>query len=225
LDIEGLGEKIVDQLVDQNLVRTPADLYKLGFTALANLERMGDKSADNLIQAINQSRNTTLARFIFALGIRHVGETTAKDLAKYFGSIRAFMQAQEDDLLRVNDVGPVVAKSIQNFLAQIHNLEVIEQLIACGVDPQEKAGSEQVIAELLNKTFVLTGTLPTLSRDNAKALLELAGAKVVGSVSKKTDFILAGSDAGSKLEKAQELGITVMTEQELLAILQKTSVS
>ena len=145
-------------------------------------------------------------------------------MAKYFGSIQAFIQAQEDDLLRVNDVGPVVTKSIQKFLAQAHNLEVIEQLIACGINPQEKASSEQVVTELFNKSFVLTGTLPTLSRDSAKALLEEAGAKVVGSVSKKTDFLLAGSDAGSKLEKAQELGIPVMTEQELLSILQRASV-
>ncbi len=228
MSIDGLGEKLVAQLIEVNLIHHPADLYRLGLNALVTLDRMDSKDkklASNLLQAIETSKKTTLARLIFALGIRHVGETTAKDLAKYFGSIRAFMQAHEEDLLRVNDVGPVVAKSIQNFLAQAHNVEVIEQLIACGIDPQEQASSELMIAELVNKTFVLTGTLPTLSRDNAKALLEGAGAKVVGSVSKKTDFLLAGGDSGSKLEKAQELGIPVMTEQELLSILQKSSIS
>ena len=227
MNIDGLGEKLVAQLIEANLIYHPADLYRLGLNALVTLDRMDSKDkklASNLLQAIENSKKTTLARLIFALGIRHVGETTAKDLAKYFGSIQAFIQAQEDDLLRVNDVGPVVTKSIQKFLAQAHNLEVIEQLIACGINPQEKASSEQVVTELFNKNFVLTGTLPTLSRDSAKALLEEAGAKVVGSVSKKTDFLLAGSDAGSKLEKAQELGIPVMTEQELLSILQRASV-
>ena len=217
LDIEGLGEKIVDQLVDQNLVRTPADLYRLGFSALANLERMGDKSADNLIQAINQSRNTTLARFIFALGIRHVGETTAKDLANHYQSMHALMDASLEDLLTVKDVGPVVADSIVSFMEEAHNREVIEQLLASGM--QLSFEKKVISAAVVGKTFVLTGTFPSLSRDQAKDLLEKAGAKVAGSVSKKTDYVVAGTDAGSKLSKAEELGITVIDEQKLLMLL------
>ena len=217
LDIEGLGEKIVDQLVDQNLVRTPADLYRLGFSAIANLERMGDKSADNLIQAINQSRNTTLARFIFALGIRHVGETTAKDLANHYQSMHALMDAGLEDLLTVKDVGPVVADSIVSFMEEAHNREVIEQLLASGM--QLSVEKKVISAAVAGKTFVLTGTFPSLSRDQAKDLLEKAGAKVAGSVSKKTDYVVAGTDAGSKLSKAEELGITVIDEQKLLMLL------
>ena len=217
LDIEGLGEKIVDQLVDQNLVRTPADLYRLGFSALANLERMGEKSADNLIQAINQSRNTTLARFIFALGIRHVGETTAKDLANHYQSMHALMDASLEDLLTVKDVGPVVADSIVSFMEEAHNREVIEQLLASGM--QLSVEKKVISAAVVGKTFVLTGTFPSLSRDQAKDLLEKAGAKVAGSVSKKTDYVVAGTDAGSKLSKAEELGITVIDEQTMLDLL------
>ena len=217
LDIEGLGEKIVDQLVDQNLVRTPADLYRLGFSALANLERMGEKSADNLIQAINQSRSTTLARFIFALGIRHVGETTAKDLANHYQSMHALMDAGLEDLLTVKDVGPVVADSIVSFMAEAHNREVIEQLLASGM--QLSVEKKVISAAVAGKTFVLTGTFPTLSRDEAKDLLERAGAKVAGSVSKKTDYVVAGADAGSKLTKAEELGIAVIDEQAMLDLL------
>ena len=217
LDIEGLGEKIVDQLVDQHLVRTPADLYRLGFTALANLERMGDKSADNLIQALEKSRNTTLARFIFALGIRHVGETTAKDLANHYGSVHALMEASLEDLLTVNDVGPVVADSIVSFMQEAHNREVIEQLLASGM--QLTVEKKEISAAVLGKTFVLTGTFPTLTRDAAKDLLEKAGAKVAGSVSKKTDYVVAGVDAGSKLTKAEDLGIAVIDEAAMLGLL------
>jgi DNA ligase (NAD+) len=217
MDIEGLGEKIVDQLVDNNLVRTPTDLYRLGFTAVANLERMGDKSADNLIQAINQSRTTTLARFIFALGIRHVGETTAKDLANHYRDMHALMDATGEDLLTVHDVGPVVADSITGFMQEPHNREVIEQLLASGMvlSVEEK----KVSAAVAGKTFVLTGTLPTLSRDEAKERLERAGAKVAGSVSKKTDYVVAGDDAGSKLTKAEELGVPVIDEATMLGLL------
>ena len=217
LDIEGLGEKIVDQLVDQNLVRTPADLYCLGFTALANLERMGDKSADNLIQAINKSRNTSLARFIFALGIRHVGETTAKDLANHYQSMHAVMDATLADLLTVKDVGPVVADSIVSFMEEAHNREVIEQLLASGM--QLSVEEKIISAAIAGKTFVLTGTFPTMTRDEAKDLLEKAGGKVAGSVSKKTDYVVAGSDAGSKLTKAEELGILVIDEAAMLKLL------
>jgi DNA ligase (NAD+) len=217
MDIEGLGEKIVDQLVDNNLVRTPADLYRLGFTAVANLERMGEKSADNLIQAINQSRITTLARFIFALGIRHVGETTAKDLANHYRNMHALMDAKGEDLLTVHDVGPVVADSITGFIQEPHNREVIEQLLASGMvlSVEEK----KVSAAVAGKTFVLTGTLSTLSRDEAKERLERAGAKVAGSVSKKTDYVVAGDDAGSKLTKAEELGVPVIDEATMLGLL------
>jgi DNA ligase (NAD+) len=217
MDIEGLGEKIVDQLVDNNLVRTPADLYRLGFTAVANLERMGEKSADNLILAINQSKRTTLARFIFALGIRHVGETTAKDLANHHQNMHALMDATGEDLLTVRDVGPVVADSIMGFMQEPHNREVIEQLLASGMvlSVEEK----KVSTAVAGKTFVLTGTLPTLSRDEAKERLERAGAKVAGSVSKKTDYVVAGDDAGSKLTKAEELGVAVIDEATMLGLL------
>jgi DNA ligase (NAD+) len=217
MDIEGLGEKIVDQLVDLNIVRTPADLYRLGLNAVANLERMGEKSADNLIQAIEQSRQTSLARFIFALGIRHVGETTAKDLAAHYGSMSALMAASAEELLTIHDVGPVVADSIASFMAEAHNREVIEQLLASGM--QLSVTEKTLNAAVAGKTFVLTGTLPSLSREDAKAMLEKAGAKVAGSVSAKTNYVVAGADAGSKLAKAEELGIAVIDETEMLALL------
>ncbi|MCE7529103.1 NAD-dependent DNA ligase LigA [Polynucleobacter sp. IMCC 29146] len=217
MDIEGLGEKIVDQLVDLNIVRTPADLYRLGFNALANLERMGEKSADNLIQAIEQSRKTSLARFIFALGIRHVGETTAKDLAAHYGSMSALMAASAEELLTIHEVGPVVADSIASFMAEAHNREVIEQLLASGM--QLSVTEKTLNAAVAGKTFVLTGTLPSLSREDAKAMLEKAGAKVAGSVSAKTNYVVAGADAGSKLAKAKELGLAVIDEAEMLALL------
>ena len=217
MDIEGLGDKIVDQMVDLNLVRTPADLYRLGFAALVNMERMGEKSADNLLQSIAQSKKTTLARFIFGLGIRHVGESTAKDLAKHFGGIHALMGAPMDELLMVNDVGPVVAYSIVSFMSEPHNREVIEQLLVSGIEFQNEERITTV--DLSGKTFVLTGTLPTLSRDQAKELLEAAGAKVAGSVSQKTSFVVAGSEAGSKLDKATELGIPILDEVALLKLL------
>uniref|UniRef100_UPI004047BC2A NAD-dependent DNA ligase LigA n=2 Tax=Polynucleobacter sp. TaxID=2029855 RepID=UPI004047BC2A len=218
MDIDGLGEKIVDQLVDLSIVRTPADLYRLGLMALANLDRMGEKSAENLLQSIEKSRKNTLARFIFALGIRHVGESTAKDLAKHFGQIHKLMAVNEEELLQVNDVGPVVAKSLLSFFSEAHNREVVEQLLASGIELEVETST--INPELLGKTFVLTGTLPTMSRDEAKALLEKAGAKVAGSVSAKTHYVVAGADAGSKLEKAQELGVAVIDEAQMLALLQ-----
>jgi len=199
------------------LVRTPADLYRLGFSALVNMERMGEKSADNLLQSIIQSKKTTLARFIFGLGIRHVGESTAKDLAKHFGDVHALMDATMDDLLLVNDVGPVVADSILSFMSEPHNREVIEQLLISGIEFQQEERIASV--DLSGKTFVLTGTLPTLSRDQAKELLEAAGAKVAGSVSQKTSFVVAGTEAGSKLDKATELGIPILDEAALLKLL------
>jgi DNA ligase (NAD+) len=219
MNIDGLGEKIVKQLIAEQLIRNPSDLYRLGLNALLRLNRMGEKLASNLLIAIEESKQCSLARVIFALGIRHVGETTAKDLAKHFRSLSAFILADEEALLKVRDVGPVVAESIRDFLSQGHNIEVIEQLMACGINPIEK-GSEEIKVTAFNaKTVVITGTLDTLSRDQAKELLERAGAKVSGSVSSKTDFLLAGTDAGSKLEKAQTLGITTIDETEFLRIL------
>ncbi|SPA24839.1 DNA ligase [Cupriavidus taiwanensis] len=219
MDIEGLGDKLVEQLVDQGIVRTPADLYKLGVAKLAALERMADKSAANLVAAIDKSRATTMNRFIFALGIRHVGEATAKDLARHFGKLDALMVADEAALLEVNDVGPVVAQSIAHFFAEPHNVEVIEQLRAAGVHWPESEPVAKAPAPLSGKTFVLTGTLPTLSREDAKELLEAAGAKVAGSVSKKTDYVVAGAEAGSKLDKAEALGVPVLDEAGMLALL------
>ncbi|MDX2219525.1 MAG: NAD-dependent DNA ligase LigA [Burkholderiales bacterium] len=217
VDIEGLGDKLVEQLVDANLVRTPADIYRLGLTALANLERMAEKSASNLLAAIEKSKHTTLARFIFGLGIRHVGEATARDLANHFGSIDAIMAADQAALLEVPDVGPVVAESIYRFFAEPHNREVVEQLRACGVTWTEgPPAAKPTSGPFAGKTVVLTGTLSAMSRDDAKAKIEALGGKVTGSVSKKTDLVIAGVEAGSKLEKAQELGVTVWDESEFL---------
>ncbi len=217
VEIEGLGDKLVDQLVDSGMVNTLPDLYRLGLTALASLERMADKSAQNIMDALEKSKQTTLPRFLFGLGIRHVGEATAKALARHFGKLDAIMDASEEQLLQVADVGPVVAQSIRTFFEQPHNREVVEQLRkpvpdGCGVTWEE---GEPVVIEALplaGKTFVLTGTLPTLSREDAKAMLEAAGAKVAGSVSKKTDYVVAGEEAGSKLDKARELGVAVIDE-------------
>ena len=220
MDIEGLGDKLVDQLVDRGLVRTPADLYGLTLEALAGLERMAEKSAANLLAAIEASKATTLARFIFALGIRNVGETTAKDLAKHFGSLDRLIEATEDELLAVRDVGPVVAQSILQFFAEPHNIEVVNKLRAAGVRWPESEGLQQSAGILAGKTLVLTGALPTLTRDAAKEKIEAAGGKVAGSVSKKTDYVVAGEEAGSKLVKAQELGVTILDEAGLLALLE-----
>jgi DNA ligase (NAD+) len=219
LDIDGLGEKLVDQLVDGGFVRTPADLFKLGLGTLAALERMADKSAANLIKALARARHTTLERFIYALGIRHVGETTARDLARHFGNLDALLDADENRLLEVADVGPVVAASIAQFFAQPHNREVIEQLRAAGVAWNEGAPARKATGALAGKTFVLTGTLPHWTRDEAKDRLEAAGARVSGSVSKKTDYVVAGTEAGSKLDKARELGVTVIDEARLKRML------
>ncbi len=228
MDIEGLGDKLVEQLVDVGLVRTPADFYKLGIVKLAELERMAEKSAANLLAGIDKSRHTTLARFIYALGIRNVGETTAKDLARHFGKLDALLDAATLDdrpaalaaLQAVPDVGPVVAQSIRDFLQESHNREVVEQLRAAGVRWDEFEPSENLATgPLLGKTLVITGTLPTLSRDEAKALIEAAGGKASGSVSKKTDYLVAGEEAGSKLAKAQELGVPILDEAGLLALL------
>ncbi|CAN5731178.1 NAD-dependent DNA ligase LigA [soil metagenome] len=219
VEVEGLGDKLVEQMVDANIIQTLPDLYKLGLTALAGLDRMADKSAQNIVAALEKSKQTTLPRFLFGLGIRHAGEATAKELARHFGKLDNIMDASEEQLLEVSDVGPIVAKSIRTFFDQPHNREVVEQLRACGVTWQEGEPAAQAPKPLAGKTFVITGTLPTLSRDEAKDLLEAAGAKVAGSVSKKTDYLVAGEDAGSKLVKAQELGVAVIDEAGMLAVL------
>ena len=219
MDIEGLGDKLVDQLVDTGRVHTPADLYSLTLEQVAGLDRMAEKSATNLLDAIGKSRNTTLARFIYALGIRNVGEATAKDLARYFGTLDVLMAADEAGLEQVPDVGPVVAVSLARFFAQAHNVTVIDQLRAAGVRWTEEA-QPVALSAIAGKTFVLTGTLPSMSREEAKALIESQGGKVIGSVSNKTNYVVAGSEAGAKLEKAQQLGITIMNESKLRELLE-----
>jgi len=226
MDIEGLGDKLVDQLVDRAVIKTPADLYqyKLDVAALTELDRMAEKSAKNVLGAIDRSRKTTLARFIYALGIRNVGEATAADLARHFGSLDRLAQASEEELQQVQDVGPVVAMSIRRFFTEPHNLEVIKQLRAGGVNweegapaPGKKAGAFE------GKTFVLTGTLPSMTREEARERIESHGGKVAGSVSKKTDFVVAGDEAGSKLDKARELGIAIVDEAGLRKMFKEAS--
>ncbi len=219
MDIEGLGEKLVDQLIDGNVVKALPDVYRMGFVSLAALDRMAEKSAQNLLAALEKSKRTTLARFLYALGIRHVGETTAKDLARHFGTLDAIMAAGVDQLLQAPDVGPVIADSIHTFFQQPHNREVVEQLRAVGIHWPEGEPAPAALLPLVGKTFVLTGTLPTLSREEAKELLEAAGAKVSGSVSRKTHYVVAGEEAGSKLDKARELGVAVIDEAAMRALL------
>ncbi|MDO8279254.1 MAG: NAD-dependent DNA ligase LigA [Burkholderiaceae bacterium] len=219
VEIEGLGDKLVEQLVDAGVVRVLPDLYRLGVSALAALDRMAEKSARNIVEALEKSKQTTLPRFLFGLGIRHVGEATAKELARHFGKLDAVMDASEEDLLQVNDVGPIVARSIRTFFGQRHNREVVEQLRACGVRWPEGEPAPRTALPLSGKTFVITGTLPTLSREQAKEMIEAAGGKVAGSVSKKTDHLVAGAEAGSKLERAQELGVNVIDESQLQELL------
>ena len=223
MDIEGLGDKLVEQLVDHAIVKTPVDIYKLDVTLLSSLDRMAKKSADNVVKAIEKSKDTTLARFIYALGIRNVGETTAKELAYYFGNLEQLMTADEERLRQVPDIGPVVAQSIINFFSEMHNREVIEKLRATGVHWQEGVSTKRtktIEGRVIDKTFVLTGALPSLSREEVKERIELAGGKVTGSVSKKTDYVIAGDDPGSKYDKAIELGITILDEAQLLQLLQ-----
>ncbi len=219
MDIEGLGEQLVEQLVDRGLVTTPADFYRLGLVALSELDRMAEKSAKNVLDALQKSKSTTLARFIYALGIRHVGESTAKSLARHFGQLDVLLKAGEADILEVDDIGPVVAKSILGFLADPLNRELIEQLRAAGIHWDEQV-VERKATPLTGKTFVLTGTLPTLRREQAQAMIESAGGKVSGSVSKKTSYVVAGDEAGSKLAKAAELGVPVIDEAALMKLLE-----
>jgi DNA ligase (NAD+) len=222
LDIEGLGEKLVDQLVDGGLVKTPADLYGLGAGDLAGLERMAEKSAANIVESIERSKHTTLPRLIYSLGIRNVGETTARDLALHFGDLEPLLGADDGALQRVPDVGPIVAQSIAHFFSEPHNRKVVEGLRAAGItfEPVIKPPPKSGIA---GKTFVLTGTLPKLTRDEAKERILQAGGKVSGSISKKTDYLVAGGDPGSKHDKARELGIAVLDEPGLLRLLGEKS--
>jgi DNA ligase (NAD+) len=222
MDIEGLGEKLVDQLVDLGMVKTPADLYRLDAEKLSGLERMGDRSAANLLKAIDDSRRTTLARFVYALGIRNVGEATARDLAGHFGGIESLMEADEDALQQVRDVGPVVAASVAGFFREPHNRDVVLGLLEAGVRWPRPATERPRTQALSGKTFVLTGTFPGMTRDEAKTRIESAGGKVSGSVSKKTHFVVVGDEPGSKYEKALELGVAVLDEAGLLELLSKT---
>jgi DNA ligase (NAD+) len=219
MDIEGLGDKLVEQLVDEGLVETVADLYDLTPEPLAGLERMAQKSAHNLVEALDKSKQTTLARFLFALGIREVGEATAQNLAQYFAELDALMAADEEALQQVPDVGPVVAQHIEHFFRQKHNREVIKKLLAAGIQWPAIERRDEASLPLAGKTVVLTGTLTAMTRDEAKEQLQQLGAKVTGSVSKKTDLVVAGEAAGSKLEKAQQLGIEVLDEAALLKLL------
>ena len=222
LDIEGLGDKIVDQLVDGGLVKTLPDIYALTQQQLDGLERMGDKSAAKLVAGIAASKHTTFARFLYGLGARHVGESTAKDLARHFGNLDRLMSASVAQLLEVDDVGPIVAVSVYAFFHEPHNAEVVTGLRRSCVVWDESDGQASAAAlPLAGKTFVLTGTLPTLGREDAKEMIESLGGKVAGSVSKKTDYVVAGAEAGTKLAKAESLGIALLDEAGLLALLDR----
>jgi DNA ligase (NAD+) len=225
MDVDGLGDQLIEQLVDRQVITTAADLYRLGLTALAELDRMAEKSAQNVLDALEKSKSTTLPRFIYALGIRHVGEATAKELARHFGNMDAVLAATEEQLLEVADIGPVVAKSIIAFFADALNVELVSQLRAAGIHWAEGAGIEIQVKTLTGKTFVLTGTLPNLTRDDAAQRIEAAGGKVSGSVSKKTSYVVAGAEAGSKLAKAEELGIAILDEVALLRLLEQAPAS
>ena len=219
LDIEGLGEKLIEQLVDRGRVHSLADVYSLTAQELADYDRMGEKSAQNLVEAIDRARRPALGRLLFALGIRHVGEATAREMARHLGSLEALLQADEHALMGVPDVGPVVAASVAHFLAEPHNRVVIESLLReHGVEPQAEAPVQHAAA-LAGKTFVLTGTLPNWTRDEAAQRIVAAGGKVSGSVSRKTGYVVAGDDAGSKLIKARELGVAILDEAGLRELL------
>ena len=213
-----MGDKIIEQLVEQNLVKTPADFFKLEFMQLANLERMGDKSAANLLISLGKSKTTTLAKFLYSLGIREVGEATAANLAKHFCDLDSIIAADVEALQGVNDVGVIVAEHVYNFFRESHNLDVIGALIEAGINwPKiDKIALESL--PLAGQTFVLTGTLSQMDRNAAKDKLQTLGAKVAGSVSAKTSVVVAGASAGSKLAKAESLGIKVMNEDDMLAL-------
>ncbi|GGP54723.1 NAD-dependent DNA ligase LigA [Shewanella saliphila] len=219
LNIDGMGDKIVEQLIDKELVKTPADLFSLTASAVTMLDRMAMKSATNIVNAIKQAKSTTLARFLYSLGIREVGEATAANLAQHFAEFERIRTASVEQLLEVSDVGEVVAKHISQFFAQPHNIEVIEQLLEAGITWPAIEQADESQLSLKGQTWVLTGTLTQLNRNDAKAQLQALGAKVAGSVSKNTDCVVAGEAAGSKLAKAQELGVKVIDEQGLLDLL------
>ncbi len=221
MNIEGLGEQLIDQLVDKKIISDVADLYRLDLETLSGLERMADKSAGNLLNELEKSRRTTFARFLYALGIRHVGEATARSLAEHFGNLKDLIEASEEQLLDVDDIGPIVASSIRQFFDDECNRELIAKLQSCGVHWPEKAmAAKSRVLPLQDKRFVLTGTLPSLTRDEAAEIIRNRGGKVSSSVSKKTDYVLAGSDPGSKLAKARELGIRILDENEFMRLTQ-----
>jgi DNA ligase (NAD+) len=221
LDIEGLGDKVIEQLVERELVRSPADLYGLSAAQLAELERMGEKSAAKLIAAIEKSRDTTLPRLLYGLGIREVGEATALALARHFGTLEALMHASAEQIQQVPDVGPVVAAHVAAFFASEDHINVINALRRNGVKWPEvaRAPAGESAGALAGRTFVLTGTLSGMTREQAEEALAARGAKVSGSVSKKTSFVVAGAEAGSKLARAQQLGVPVLDEQQFLELL------
>jgi DNA ligase (NAD+) len=220
-DIDGLGDKIVDQLVDLELVKTPADFFKLELIQIASLERMGDKSAANLLMSLEKSKQTTLAKFLYSLGIREVGEATAANLAQHFCTLDNIKSADLEVLQEVDDVGEIVARHLVNFFAEPHNIEVIEQLLLAGVHWPVIEPLDQQALPLQGQTFVLTGTLQQMGRSEAKQKLQDLGAKVAGSVSAKTSCLVAGEKAGSKLAKAEQLGIEILQEDQLIALLQR----
>ena len=222
MDIEGLGAKLIEQLVEEDRIQSPSDIFRLTKEELAERERMGEKSADNLVNAIEASKSTSLARFLYALGIREVGEATASSLADYFGNLPAIVSAKPEDLVKVPDVGPVVAQRIRDFLDEEHNLDVMTQLQELGVHWQDLDPSQvEEDGPLTGKTFVITGTLPDMTRDDAKALILQSGGKVTGSVSSKTSYLLAGEKAGSKLAKAESLGVEVIDLDSLQRLLKR----
>ena len=217
MDIDGLGDKLIDQMIDNDLIKTPADIYQLDMASLSGLERMAEKSANNLLQSLSESRKTTFARFLYSLGIREVGEATAVSLANHFRTLSNLYAASEEDLIAVSDVGPIVAANIYHFLQEPHNRTVIEQLISAGIHwPEPEVPDIQPLSGL---TFVLTGTLKEISRNDAKQALQSLGGKVAGSVSAKTHYVIAGDKAGSKLDKAQSLGIAIIDEASLMEVL------
>jgi len=219
MNVDGLGDKLVEQLVDEGLIHTIADLYNLKIDDLSKLERMAEKSAKNLVESLENSKTTTLAKFVFSLGIHSIGETTAQTLANHFSTLENIINADEEKLLDVPDVGPIVAENLMTFFKQEHNIEVVEQLIAVGINwpkIKKKSANEQPLA---GKTFVVTGTLETMGRNDAKAALQKLGAKVSGSVSKKTDYVVVGDNPGSKATKAAGLGITILDEKAFTELL------
>jgi len=222
MDIQGLGTRLIDQLVDAGLVENVADIYRLEVAQVAALERMAEKSARNLIDAIAQSRSTTLARFLFALGIRDVGEATALALAEHFGSLEALRNATEADIQQVPDVGPVVAGHVHAFFAEPHNGRIVDELLTrAGVHPEQTTPRRSATGLLAGKSVVITGTLGSMTREEAERRVREAGGKAVGNVSSRTDYLVAGADAGSKLRKAEQIGVAVLSEEQFLELLDR----